>query len=195
MDHVHNIFLQILFSSVCWPPHRQWPPPACAAWSPTDPTGTLSPTVLSPRASWSPLWAPPDWWGGTLWAEPSSTATGFPQFWREPSMLMFPKRVRQAWPGTATCMTRQTKSFCLAPEKFCLLQPETHKDTEKKTRRRCDRLGWYNNYKCTGHVLRRILYWGRYTLYKDNTGYTILYSVHMACWSNKHSLAQLPLIR
>ena len=50
----------------------------------------------------------------------------FLSFEWEPSLLMFPKTVRQPRPSTATCMTRQTKSFCLAPEKFCLLQPETH---------------------------------------------------------------------
>ena len=59
--------------------------------------------------------------------------------------------------GCGQLNTRQTGSFCPRLMKFCLLQPETYTETEKKTAGRWDRHGRYNINKYTGQIFPRIL--------------------------------------
>ena len=156
-------------SSECWHLHGWSPPAACAAWSPPGSSGSPS------HSSW---WPQPDNLplqlfnvgaiaGGQLLLHPwPHILNGFFFFFLLWKMvycwhfLLLPwcRMYRIAISRCGQLNTRQTGSFCPRLMKFCLLQPETHTDTEKKFAGRWDRHGWYNVNKYTGQVFPRILY-------------------------------------
>ena len=146
------------------------PPAACAAWSPPGSSGSPSHSSWWFTAWQSPPSAPQCWcscrrptasssmtshsqWGSI----PGCCPATWSGWWHRlllPWFLMY----RIAISGCGQLNARQMGSFHPRLMKFCLLQPETHTDTEKKTAGRWDRRGPNNINKYTGQVFPRILY-------------------------------------
>ena len=157
-------------SSECWPLHRRSPPAACAAQSPPGSSGSPSHSSWWSTAWQSPPSAPQCWCSCRRPTASSSITTHSWAQW-QPFFLLWKivycwyflllpwcRMYRIAISGCGQLNTCQTGSFCPMLMKFCLLQPETYTETEKKTAGRWDRHGRYNINKYTGQVFPRILY-------------------------------------